>query len=85
MKETTVTELVKRAEEAGLVERRGVPDDRRVSLLQLTEEGERRLMEAFTGLRGDRETLAAALTELDARLLDELLFAPASAGGFRSS
>lgn len=68
MQQTAVSELVKRAEEANLVERRVAPDDRRGSLLRLTREGERRLLRAFTALRGDREALAAALDELDLRL-----------------
>lgn len=68
MQQTAVSELVKRAEEAKLVERRVAPDDRRGSLLRLTREGERRLLRAFTALRGDREALAAALDALDLRL-----------------
>jgi DNA-binding MarR family transcriptional regulator len=71
MQQTAVTELVKRTEEAGLIERRGAPDDRRVSLLRLTPEGDRRLVQAFIALRGDRGTLAAALEELDLRLAAE--------------
>ena len=68
MQQTAVTELVKRAADAKLVERRVAPDDRRATLLRLTAEGERRLLRAFTALRGDREALAAALSELDVRL-----------------
>jgi DNA-binding MarR family transcriptional regulator len=68
MQQTAVTELVKRAAAAKLVERRAAPNDRRASLLRLTEEGERRLMGAFSALRGDRDALAAALSELDVRL-----------------
>jgi DNA-binding MarR family transcriptional regulator len=68
MQQTAVTELVKRTEEAGLIDRRVAPDDRRASLLRLTAEGERRLMLAFVALRGDRGTLAMALDELDLRL-----------------
>jgi DNA-binding MarR family transcriptional regulator len=68
MRQTAVTELVKRAEEAKLIMRRIAPDDRRGSLLRLTREGERRLLRAFAALRGDREALAAALDALDLRL-----------------
>jgi DNA-binding MarR family transcriptional regulator len=68
MQQTAVTELVKRAEEAGLVRRTSSADDGRVWLLHLTDEGRERLMGAFTGLRGDREALAAALDALDLRL-----------------
>jgi DNA-binding MarR family transcriptional regulator len=68
MQQTAVTELVKRADEAGLVARGSSEEDRRVSLLRLTAEGRSRLLDAFTELRGDREALAAALEELDLRL-----------------
>lgn len=68
LQQTAVSELVKRAEEAGLVERRTAPEDRRASRLTLTAEGERRLMRAFAALRGDREALFSALNELDIRL-----------------
>ena len=67
MRQTAVTELVKRAEEAGLVERRPSEADGRVWLLRVTPEGERRLLEAFAALRADREQLAAALDELNVR------------------
>src|SRR6266513_4915972 len=45
--QSTVTELVSRAEEAGLVEREQSTADGRVAHLRLTEEGERRLALAF--------------------------------------
>lgn len=61
LRQTAVTELVKRAEEAGLVERRSSSADRRVSMLALTAEGERRLMRAFVGLREERRQLAEAM------------------------
>ncbi len=51
--QSTVTELVSRAEETGLIEREQSHTDARVAHLRLTEEGERRLLQAFTGL-GDR-------------------------------
>lgn len=63
--QTAVTELVKRAEEAGLVARSPSPDDGRVSLLSLTREGERRLQRAFVALRHERLRLAQALLDLD--------------------
>jgi DNA-binding MarR family transcriptional regulator len=65
MQQTAVTELVKRSEEAKLVKRRPSPDDGRVWLLRLTNEGERRLLRAFSALRDDREALAPAFRELD--------------------
>lgn len=68
MQQTAVTELVKRAEEAGLITRATTDEDRRVSLLRLTADGRSRLLDAFTELRGDREALATTLEELDLRL-----------------
>ena len=68
MQQTAVTELVKRAVEAGLVTRATSPEDRRVVLLRVTAEGKARLRQAFTGLRGDRAALAVALDELDSHL-----------------
>jgi DNA-binding MarR family transcriptional regulator len=65
LRQTAVTENVKRAVEAGLIERQPSPDDGRVSLLRLTGEGERRLRAAYEGLRGDRAMLKRAFTELD--------------------
>ena len=56
-----VTELVKRAEDAGLIRRSGWASDGRVSVLALTAEGERRLMKAFVGLRDERRQLADAM------------------------
>ena len=67
LQQTAVTELVKRSEEAGLVERRTSSEDGRVWLLRLTAEGERRLLHAFAALRADREALAAAFREVDRR------------------
>jgi DNA-binding MarR family transcriptional regulator len=65
MRQTAVTELVRRAEDAGLIEREPSQDDGRVWFLHLTKEGERRLLQAFAGLRADRAALAAAFDELD--------------------
>ena len=65
LQQTAVTELVKRTEEAGLIRRRPSPEDGRVWLLELTAEGERRLMRAFAALRDDRQALAAAFRDLD--------------------
>jgi DNA-binding MarR family transcriptional regulator len=62
LRQTAVTELVKRAEDAGLVERSTSLADGRVSMLTLTAEGERRLMRAFVGLREERRQLAEAMT-----------------------
>lgn len=62
--QSTVTELVSRAEEAGLVTRAQSQTDARVAHLQLTDEGERRLEAAFTGLAVEREQLREVLSHL---------------------
>ena len=66
--QSTVTELVSRAEETGLIEREQSHSDARVAHLRLTEEGERRLMLAFTGLATERSNLRNAFTHLDAEI-----------------
>jgi DNA-binding MarR family transcriptional regulator len=63
--QSTVTELVRRAEEAGLIERRQSQRDARVAHLRLTTEGERRLMLAFTELKTERAHLRDAFAHLD--------------------
>jgi DNA-binding MarR family transcriptional regulator len=55
--QNTVTELVARAEAAGLLAREPSGSDGRVVRLRLTEEGERRLAETVSALRADREHL----------------------------
>ena len=67
LRQTAVTELVKRAEEAGLVRRRRSESDRRVFLLELTEDGDRRVTRVFNALRRDRVAFARAFEELDHR------------------
>ena len=59
----TVTELVGRAEEAGLIRREPSTSDGRVCYLRLTAEGERRLAHAFSDLDTERRALMAALNE----------------------
>jgi DNA-binding MarR family transcriptional regulator len=66
--QSTVTELVRRAEEAGLVERKQSDRDARVAHLRLTDEGERRLMQSFTELAKERDQLAAAFSHLEGGL-----------------
>ena len=63
--QSTVTELVSRAEEVGLVAREQSQSDARVAHLRLTVEGERRLADSFTGLADEREQLRAAFASLD--------------------
>ena len=55
--QSTVTELVQRAEEAGLVGRRQSPDDGRVVHLSVTPLGARRLHAAFSELGPERAQL----------------------------
>jgi DNA-binding MarR family transcriptional regulator len=62
LRQTAATELVNRAEEAGLVERSASAADGRVSILALTAEGERRLVAVFIGLREERRQLAEAMS-----------------------
>lgn len=61
MRQTAVTELVKRAEEAGLAIRTQSTVDRRVVLVSITEEAERRFERGFDALRSNRAALAEAL------------------------
>ncbi len=63
--QSTVTELVHRAEETGLVEREQSQTDARVAHLRLTEEGERRLMLSFTALEAERAQLHEAFSQLE--------------------
>ena len=64
--QSTVTELVSRAEEADLVERAQSREDGRVAHLRLTAEGERRLARSFTGLEAERRLLREVIERLDA-------------------
>src|SRR5258706_16049862 len=63
--QSTVTELVSRAEEAGLIEREQSHSDARVAHLRLTVEGERRLMQSFTELAKERDQVREAFAHLD--------------------
>ena len=59
--QSSVTELVSRAEEAGLVDREQSHSDARVAHLRLTAEGERRLQLSFTQLVTERAQLRDAI------------------------
>jgi DNA-binding MarR family transcriptional regulator len=61
--QNTVTELVTRAEEAGLLRREGSERDGRVVYLRLTPEGESRLAATVAELRADRANLAKVLSQ----------------------
>src|SRR5436309_14462686 len=63
--QSTVTELVRRAEEVGLVERETSALDGRVAHLRVSEEGERRLARAVARLTGERDALRATFAQLD--------------------
>jgi len=62
--QSTVTELVSRAEEAGLVARAQSGMDGRVAHLRLTGEGERRLRACLTTLDVERRQLRDAIESL---------------------
>ena len=64
--QSTVTELVRRAEEAGLLRREQSAADGRVAHLRLTAEGERRLARSFTNNATERRKLREAFRHLDA-------------------
>ena len=66
---SNATGLVDRLEERGLIERSRVPDDRRVVLVRVSEEG-RRIMEEVDVLRS--EFLQKVLGRLDARQLERV-------------
>lgn len=63
--QSTVTGLVGRAEQVGLIERKGSDVDARVANLRLTREGERRLSRALHGTDDDRRRLYEMLADLD--------------------
>jgi DNA-binding MarR family transcriptional regulator len=63
--QSAVTELVQRAEQAGLVRRTTSPDDGRVAHLFLTPAGELRLAEVHLALRSERAELRRVVDELD--------------------
>ncbi len=63
--QSTVTELVNRAADAGLIEREPSGHDGRVAHVRLTAEGERRLALSFSRLEFERERLRVAFSELD--------------------
>ena len=68
--QSTVTELVRRAEEVGLIEREQSQRDARVAHLRLTDEGERRLMQSFTELAKERDQVREAFAHLELVLPD---------------
>jgi DNA-binding MarR family transcriptional regulator len=77
--QSTVTELVGRAEEAGLVQREQSEADGRVAYLRLTEEGDRRVTNAFAALESDRKQIMDAFLNL-AKTLESAPRATARSG-----
>ena len=61
--QSTITELVQRAEDAGLIARTPSPHDGRVSLLSLTPLGAERLQAAFEEHGPERESLLRTFRE----------------------
>jgi DNA-binding MarR family transcriptional regulator len=61
--QSTVTELVKRAEDNGLVYREGSDRDGRIARLRLTESGERKLAQAFRAHEDERRRLVELLQQ----------------------
>ena len=64
LSQTAASELVKRAEQAGLVTKSTSPADGRVSVIGLTEDGQRRMVKTFVGLRDERRQLYEAMSAL---------------------
>lgn len=62
--QSTVTELVRRAEDAGLLKREQSTSDGRVAYLRLTSEGERRLAKMAERLSDERARLREAIAGL---------------------
>jgi DNA-binding MarR family transcriptional regulator len=62
--QSSVTELVDRAVQAGLVEREPSGDDARVVYLRLTPEGGERFAQAFESLAAERRALREAIADL---------------------
>jgi DNA-binding MarR family transcriptional regulator len=63
--QSSVTELVARVEQAGLIRRERSIDDGRVVYLRLTPDGERRFGKVFRNLEAERQALRDAIAELD--------------------
>ena len=59
--QSAATQLARRVEDAGLIERTMSPRDARIHPLRLTEEGERRLDETVSALTKERTALASNL------------------------
>jgi DNA-binding MarR family transcriptional regulator len=67
--QSTVTELVRRAEETGLLGRERSPADGRIAHLRLTPEGERRLAQSFTSNESERRALRDVFRHLEGEVV----------------
>jgi DNA-binding MarR family transcriptional regulator len=65
--QSAATQLTRRIEDAGLIERTVSPTDARVHPLRLTAEGKRRLAAAAADLAKERAALAEAVGEIPRR------------------
>src|SRR3954447_26285909 len=65
--ESTGTQLVRRAEETGLLERERSSADGRIAYLRLSAEGEQRLARSFTTNETERRTLTQAFSHLEGK------------------
>lgn len=63
--QSSVTELVARAEQAGLVRRERSSNDGRVAYLRLTAQGEERFAQAFKSLAAERRALRDSIAGLE--------------------
>lgn len=64
--QSAVTQLARRMENHGLIRRELSSRDARVRYLKLTKQGERRLSEAVTALKGERDRLLELVAGLGA-------------------
>lgn len=62
--QSSVTQLVRRAEDAGLVRREVAATDARVRYLRLSQQGERKLARAVAALHEERTRLAEIVSQL---------------------
>ena len=79
---TSVTSAMKRLIEAGLVERRPHPTDRRTTLVEITAEGLRVVTEATDSLNSDVFTMPGISDDEQAALIDAITSLRHSAGDF---
>jgi DNA-binding MarR family transcriptional regulator len=63
--QSSVTELVARAEQAGLIGREPSADDARVVYLRLSPEGDRRFARAFSRLAAERQALRETVAAIE--------------------